>query len=203
MYVSLFHFIRESFQFELENLLQIVLVSLAWLLLALPVVTLPGATVAIYYFARQAWSNEQASLRDFAQGLRKYLWKGWAIVLPYALLVLVLLYSASFYLAQEQPSARLLAGVPMATFSLLMLIQGYVFVFFVKEEGALWLAVKRAFLLVASHWLFSMGLMLLTLLYFLALYATRIGLAMLFVGPVAVLQTNAVRYLLALHELEP
>ncbi len=97
---------------------------------------------------------------------------------------------------------RLWASVPMATFSLLILIQGYAFVFFVKEGGALWLAVKRAFLLVASHLLFSMGLMLLTLLYFLGLYATRIGLAMLFVGPVAVLQTGAVRHILAAHKIE-
>ena len=201
--MSFFHFMRESFQFEMENLLQIVLVTLAWLLLALPLVTLPGATVAVYYFARQAWLNDQASLRDFAQGLRKYVWKSWVIVAPYVLLLFVLTYSTAFYLAQEEPAMRLWASVPMAAFSLLMLIQSYAFVFFVKEDGVLWLAVKRAFLLVASHLLFSMGLMLLTLLYFLGLYATRIGLAMLFVGPVAVLQTSAVRHLLARYKIEP
>ena len=201
--MSFFHFMRESFQFEMENLLQIVLVTLAWLLLALPLVTLPAATVAVYYFARQAWLNDQASLRDFAQGLRKYVWKSWVIVVPYVLILFVLIYSTAFYLAQEQPAVRLWASVPMAAFSLLMLIQSYAFVFFVKEDGVLWLAVKRAFLLAASHLLFSMGLMLLTLLYFLGLYATRIGLAMLFVGPVAVLQTSAVRHLLATYKIEP
>ena len=143
--MSFFHFMRESFQFEMENLLQIVLVTLAWLLLALPLVTLPAATVAVYYFARQAWLNDQASLRDFAQGLRKYLWKSWVIVVPYVLLLFVLTYSTAFYLAQEEPAMRLWASVPMAAFSLLMLIQSYAFVFFVKEDGVLWLAVKRAF----------------------------------------------------------
>ena len=90
----------------------------------------------------------------------------------------------------------------MAIFTLLLILQSYAFVFFVRENGALWTSVKRAFLLVASHIFFSLALLLLTLLYFLGLYVTRIGLAIIFVGPVAVMQTKAVQHLLTAGGIE-
>ena len=200
--VGFFQLIRETFQFEMENLLQIVLVTLAWLALALLVISLPGATLAVYYFARQAWLNGEANLRDFVEGLRRYLWKAWCVVLPCGVLLFVLTYSIAFYLGSEEPAMRLWAGVPMAGFSLLLLLQNYLFVFFVRENGALWIAVKKSYLLCAANVLFSLALMLFALLWFLGLYATRIGLALLFVGPVAVMQTRAVQHLLTTHQVE-
>jgi hypothetical protein len=85
----------------------------------------------------------------------------------------------------------------MAVFSFLLLMQTYVFVFFVRENGVLWPSIKKAFLLAVSEFLFTLVLMLFTFLYLAGLYVTRIGLAILFVGPVAILQSKAVQYLLA------
>ena len=198
----MFFFVRETFLFILANLFDITLASVAWLLLQLPIITGPGATVALFYFARQAVLQDEAQFRDLIQGLKKFLWKGWLIVLPYALLLLLLGYDIAFFLAPEQPTARLWASVPMAVLSLLLILQSYVFVFFVRENGALRAAVKKAFLLATSNLVFTMALLLFTLLYFLALYATRIGLAIIFVGPVAVMQSKAVQHLLARHGIE-
>ena len=86
--------------------------------------------------------------------------------------------------------------------SIVLVAQSYVFVFFVRENGAVRLAVKRALLLAAADPVFTMALLLLTLLLFLGLYATKIGLALVFVGPVAVLQTKAVQYLLKKRGIE-
>lgn len=200
--MGFFHYIRETFQFTMENLFDIVLVTLAWLALLIPVITIPGATVAVYYFARQGLLQEEAHFRDFVDGLQKHFWKGWKIVLPYALLIALLTLSIASYLASEQPAIRILASVPMAAFSLLLILGNYVFVFFVKEDGALWPAIKKAFLLTASNLPFSLALLALTLLYFLGLSVTRIGLAIVYFGPVAVFQSKAVQHLLAAHGLE-
>jgi uncharacterized membrane protein YesL len=200
--MSFFHFVRETFQFIMENLLDILVVTLAWLVLLMPVITMPGATMALFHFARQGCLRGNTQLRDFVDGLKRYFWRGWLIVMPFALLILLLAYDIAFFLSSEQPTLRLLASVPMAIFSLLLILQSYAFVFFVRENGALWTSVKRAFLLVASHIFFSLALLLLMLLYFLGLYVTRIGLAIIFVGPVAVVQTKAVQHLLTAGGIE-
>ncbi|MBC7262220.1 MAG: DUF624 domain-containing protein, partial [Chloroflexi bacterium] len=193
----MFYFVRETFLFIMANLFDITLATIAWLLLQLPVITGPGATVAIYHFARQALLQDEALFKDFIQGLRQYFWKSWLIVLPYILVILLLVYDTAFFLAVGQSQIRLLASIPMAVFSFLLLTQTYVFVFFVRENGALWASIKKAFLLAVSEMPFTIGLMLFTFLYLMGLYVTRIGLAILFVGPVAILQSKAVQYLLA------
>ncbi|MGQ9492289.1 MAG: DUF624 domain-containing protein [Anaerolineae bacterium] len=198
----MFYFVRESFLFIMANLFDITLVTIAWLLLQLPIITSPGATVTLYHFARQALLQDEAQFRDFVQGLRKYFWKGWLIVLPYALVAIVLGYDIPFFLSADQSQAKLLASIPMAVFSLLLLVQTYVFAFFVRENGALWPSIKKAFLLAISDIVFTVALTLFVILYFVALYATRIGLVMLFVGPVAVLQSKAVQYLLTKRGIE-
>ncbi len=200
--MSFFHFIRESFQFIMQNLFHITLVTLAWLVLLFPVVTIPGATVAVFYFARQAWLQDEARFQDFITGLKRFFWKGWLIVLPYALLEFLLVCDIAYFSGSEQPATRLWASIPMAILSVLLIAQSYAFVLFVKENGALWAAVRKSFLLAASNLVFSLALLLLTLLYFLALYATKIGLAILFVGPVAIYQTRAVQQLMTRHGVE-
>jgi uncharacterized membrane protein YesL len=193
----MFYFVRETFLFIMANLFDITLVTIAWLLLQLPIITGPGATVAVYHFARRALLQDEAQFRDFIQGFKRYFWKGWAIVLPYVLVILMLVYDITFFLSAEQTQAKLLASIPMAVFSFLLLMQTYVFVFFVRENGVLWPSIKKAFLLAVSEFLFTLVLMLFTFLYLAGLYVTRIGLAILFVGPVAILQSKAVQYLLA------
>jgi uncharacterized membrane protein YesL len=195
--MELFRFVRATILFVMENLFDIALVTVAWLLLQLPIVTAPAATVGLFYFARQAWLQDEAQFRDFVEGMRKYFWKSWLIVLPLVLMVLVLAYDTVFFLAQDQPTNRLWASLPMAGFGFLLVVQNYVFVFFVREEGALWTSIRRALLLALSNPVFTFVLLLLTLLYFLALLVTRIGLVIIFVGPVAVLQTRTVQRLLA------
>jgi len=200
--MQLFHFVRETFLFVMENLFDITLVTVAWLLLLLPIVTAPGATVALFYFARQALLRGEAQFKDFGQGLRRYLWTGWLIMVPQVLLVLMLAYDIVFFLAQDQAINRLWASIPMAVFGFLLVMQNYVFVFFVREDGALWTSIRRAFLLAVSNPVFTFELLLLTLLYFLALYMTKIGLLIVFAGPVAVVQSKAVQHLLARRGIE-
>lgn len=200
--MQLFHLVRETFVFVMANLFDITLVTVAWLLLQLPIITAPAATVGLFYFARQALLQDEAQFKDFIRGMRRFFWKSWLVVLPLVLLLLVLAYDIVFFLAQDQSINRLWASIPMAVFSFLLVMQNYVFVFFVREDGALRASLKRAFLLAISNPVFTFVLLLLTLLYFLALYATKIGLAIVFVGPVAVLQSKAVQQLLASRGVE-
>jgi uncharacterized membrane protein YesL len=197
-----FFFVRQTFLFLMANLFDITVVTVAWALLQLPIITAPAATVAVFYFARRAVLQDDTQLKDFVEGMRRYFWRSWLIVVPEVLLLVVLAYDVIFFLAQDQPVNRLWASVPMAILGFLVIMQSYVFVFFVRESGALWTAIKRAFLLVLSNPLFTFGLLLFTLLYVLALYLTKIGLLIIFVGPVAVLQSKAVQHLLARRGVE-
>ena len=65
-------FLRDAAGFILRNLFEVTVVSVAWLVLQLPILTGPGATVAVYQFARQAVLQDEARLSDFWRGLRLY-----------------------------------------------------------------------------------------------------------------------------------
>ena len=200
--MPIFHSLRESFDFVMQNLFDITLVTVAWVVLQIPVVTAPAATVGLFHFARQGLLQDEALFTDFVQGMRRFFWKSWLVVLPQVLLVLVLAYDVIFFLSQDQPINRLWASIPMAILGFLLVVQNYVFVFFVREEGAVWTAAKRAVLLALSNPLFTFGLLLLIMLYLLALYATKVGLVLVSAGPVAVLQSKAVQHLLANRGVE-
>ena len=189
-------FLRDAAGFILRNLFEVTVVSVAWLVLQLPILTGPGATVAVYQFARQAVLQDEARLSDFWRGLRLYLFRGWLIVAPLALVLLVLGYDILFFLSGDSPLARVWASVPIAILSALLVTQSYVLVLYVQDNRGVWATIRRAYRLAMSNLLFTMTLLLVTLLYFLGLYVTRIGLALLFVGPVALLQTKAAQLLL-------
>ncbi len=189
-------FLRDAAGFILRNLFEVTVVSVAWLVLQLPILTGPGATVAVYQFARQAVLQDEARLSDFWRGLRLYLFRGWLIVAPLALVLLILGYDILFFLSGDSPLARVWASVPIAILSALLVTQSYVLVLYVQDNRGVWATIRRAYRLAMSNLLFTMTLLLVTLLYFLGLYVTRIGLALLFVGPVALLQTKAAQLLL-------
>lgn len=189
-------FLRDAAGFILRNLFEVTVVSVAWLVLQLPILTGPGATIAVYQFARQAVLQDEARLSDFWRGLRLYLFRGWLIVAPLALVLLILGYDILFFLSGDSPLARVWASVPIAILSALLVTQSYVLVLYVQDNRGVWATIRRAYRLAMSNLLFTMTLLLVTLLYFLGLYVTRIGLALLFVGPVALLQTKAAQLLL-------
>ena len=195
-------FLRDSAGFILRNLFEATIVSIAWLVLQLPVLTGPAATAALYHFARQAVLQDEARLSDFGRGLKLYVFRGWLIVAPFLLVLLVLGYDIAFFLSGDRPLARIWAAVPMAVLSVLLITQSYVLVLFVRDNGGVLASIRKAYLLAMSNLLFTMTLLLVILLYFLGLFVTRIGLALLFVGPVALLQTKAVHMLLTSKGIE-
>ncbi|KPL17692.1 MAG: hypothetical protein AMJ93_14760 [Anaerolineae bacterium SM23_84] len=73
--MQLFHLVRETFVFVMANLFDITLVTVAWLLLQLPIITAPAATVGLFYFARQALLQDEAQFKNFIQGMRRFFWK--------------------------------------------------------------------------------------------------------------------------------
>jgi len=95
-----------------------------------------------------------------------------------------------------------LASVPAAVAGLMLFLSSYIFVFFVRENGAVMSSIRWSFRLVAAEPLPTLAMLLATLLYFLLLAMIRIGPVLLFVGPVAVAQSMAVRYFLIRRGLE-
>lgn len=195
-------FLRDTVGFILRNLFEATVVSVAWLVLQLPIITGPGATVALYHFARQAVLQDEARLSDFWRGLKLYLFRGWLIVAPFLLVLIVLGYDILFFLSGDRPLARVWASVPIAVLSTLLITQSYVLPLYVRQDGGVLATIRKAYLLAMSNLLFTMTMLMLTMLYLLALYVTRIGLLMLFVGPVALLQTKAVHLLLTRKRIE-
>ena len=194
--------LRDYLDFLGQHLLPIILVTIAWLLLQLPIITGPAATIGLFYFARQSLLQDDARFRDFMQGIKKFFWASWLIVLPYALLAFFFAYDLAFLLVQQDRWARLLASIPAAVAGVALFLSSYVFVFFVREKGAVGASIRWSLRLVAADPLVAMALLLATLVYFLLLYMTKIGPVFLFVGPVAVAQTMVVRGFLTRRGIE-
>jgi len=193
----MFSFIRDTFSFIIFNLFDITLVTAG---LAGPAGPgdhpAPAAHGGGVPFCPQAVLRMKAHFKDFVYGLRKYFWKAWLIVLPYVLFLARDRLRYPLFLSAEQPSLRLWAAVPMAVLSIVLIAAELCFCFLCAREWRGPAGGQEAFCWRQRGPFFTMGVLLITLLLFLGLYATRIGLALVFVGPVAVLQTKAVQYLL-------
>lgn len=88
----------------------VVLLSFAWLLFALPVVTWLGASIAmVHSFDDWLARGDDAVLSNFWNGWRRHWWRTLPIGAASTLVLLVLVFNLLFLLAQESSAAFVLA----------------------------------------------------------------------------------------------
>ena len=172
-----------------HDLITTALVNLAWLVLWLPVVTGPPATLALFYTANRIARGEPTDPVDFFRALPRYFWVAWRWGLL-NLAVLGLLVGdivLTGRLGGGSDGPRLVQGLYLAGLAFWLLLQLYVLAFvFEQEEPSLRLALRNGALMLGSNLAFSAALLLLvlvalllgSLLFFVSLAAGGVFVAL-------------------------
>ncbi len=129
-----------------EELFRLVGANLLWLLLAIPVVTLPPATAGMLYLTNQVAHHKSVELRLFFEGFRRFFWKSWLLALLNVLVLAVFAANAQFYGGRIGGQwGAILQGLFVGLAGVWCLVQLYVLpMLFEQEEPRLLLALKNA-----------------------------------------------------------
>ena len=176
------------------------LANVLWLVVSIPVITIPAATGALFYLVQRVVLEETeqapqyARISDFWVGLRRYwLRSTWLGILNFAVLA-VLVITLQFYLTRPQELLRWLAGPVMMLLLVWLGIQLFLYPLFIDspEKPILHLA-RKALFLVLGYPLFCLGLVLVLLLLTAVSVALAGPVLLLLFSLVAIMQTVALR----------
>ncbi|HEX5992028.1 MAG TPA: hypothetical protein VFY70_05625, partial [Thermomicrobiales bacterium] len=81
----------------LESLLPFMLLTLAWWVCLCLVIPAPAATVTLAAMADPRRAVARPDWRETLGAVRRNLWRGWGVILPFLPFVVVLLANLSFY----------------------------------------------------------------------------------------------------------
>lgn len=135
-----------------EEMFTLVGANLLWVVLAIPVLTIPPATAGMLYLTNQIAHRRRIEFRMFFEGFKKYFWQSYLLALL-NLLVAVLVYTnLAFYAQMEGQWTVIVRGIFVGLAVMWVLIQMYVFPMLLEqEEPRLLLALRNAaFLAFAS-----------------------------------------------------
>jgi hypothetical protein len=161
-----------------------------------------------YRFARNACARQEPDLFDLSWGFRAALKPSLALAAAQFFGTLLLGGNAAFYLSLRQPVYIVLGalfGYLLAFWLLTMLYQWPLLVVQELEPkrvraGA---AIRKSALLVLDNLGFTMGIAAVCLLVSALLWVTLVGAALLWLGAMAMLQTQATRELLRRYDVLP
>jgi uncharacterized membrane protein YesL len=134
----------------LESLLPFALLTLAWWICLCLVIPAPAATVTLAAMTDPRRAVARPDWREALDVVRRSLWRGWGVVLPFLPFVAVLLVNLSFYGGGTDRWGVL---VPLWTLLLLFALAGALYAFAVAglTDATAWSATKRAGLLVVRR----------------------------------------------------
>jgi uncharacterized membrane protein YesL len=134
----------------LESLLPFVLLTLAWWTCLCLVIPAPAATVTLAAMTDPRRAVARPDWREVLRAVRRNLWRGWGVVLPFLPFVAVLLANLSFY---GGGTDRWEVLAPLWTLLLLFALAGALYAFAVAglTDATAWSATKRAGLLVVRR----------------------------------------------------
>ena len=134
----------------LESLLPFVLLTLAWWVCLCLVIPAPAATMTLAAMADPRRAVARPDCREVLGAVRRNLWRGWGVGLPFLPFVVVLLANLSFYGGR---SDRWEVLVPLWTVLLLFALAVALYAFAVAglTDVTAWSATKRAGLLIARR----------------------------------------------------
>lgn len=134
----------------LESLLPFMLLTLAWWVCLCLVIPAPAATVTLAAMADPRRAVARPDWRETLGAVRRNLWRGWGVILPFLPFVVVLLANLSFYGGRTD---RWDVLVPLWTVLLVFAFAGVLYAFAVAglTDATAWSATKRAGLLIARR----------------------------------------------------
>lgn len=181
-----------------EEMFSLVGANLLWLLLAVPVVTLPPATAGMFCLTNRIAHHRSVELRMFFAGMRKYFLKSWLLALLNVAVLGILYVNWRFYGQMLAPQwAAIVQGLFLGLIVLWCLIQLYVYPMLLEqEEPRLLLALRNAAFMTLASPLTTLALGLLVALAAVASTLLALPLAVALIAVVALAANEAVLALL-------
>jgi uncharacterized membrane protein YesL len=141
-----------AFKDYYEEMFTLVGANLLWVVLVIPVVTIPPATAGMFYLTNQVAHHKSIEFRMFFEGFKKYLWKSYLLALLNLLAATIFYANIMFYGQMEGQWAVIVRGIFVGLAVMWVLIQIYVFPMLLEQQEAkLLLALRNAaFLAFAS-----------------------------------------------------
>lgn len=141
-----------AFKDYYEEMFTLVGANLLWVVLAIPVVTIPPATAGMLYLTNQVAHHKSIEFRMFFEGFKKYFWKSYLLALLNLLAASIFYANLAFYGQMDGQWAVIVRGVFVGLAVMWVLIQIYVFPMLLEQQEAkLLLALRNAaFLTFAS-----------------------------------------------------
>lgn len=145
--------------------------NVLWVLVSIPIITIPAATGALFYLTQRVISEEEdkalelASHKDFWVGLRKHWARSTLLGFLDLAALLVLVVSLQFYLTRPQALLRWLVG-PILIFALVWMgMQIFLFPLLIEQpDKPILQVVKQAMFLAIGYPLFNLQLILVMIL---------------------------------------
>jgi len=171
-----------------------------WILVSIPIITIPAATGALFYMVQRVVSEEEdntpewSGQKDFWVGLRLHWLRSTLVGFLDLAVLIVLLVTLQFYLTRSEEYLRWLAG-PVLIFLVMWIgMQLFLFPLLIQfpDEPLVQLA-KRAVLLVLGYPLYCLVLVVLLIVLLVASIALAGPVLFFTFSLTAVVQTIALR----------
>jgi uncharacterized membrane protein YesL len=123
--------------------------NILWLLLCLPIITIPPAFAGLYYATSQLAQTELSTRQTFFEGFKKYLFPSYFWFFSNVIVVGLLLFNIDFSIKFPQVVwLQLLRGVYWVLLGSWMLLQIYTFPLIIQQDKPrLFLALRNSIIL--------------------------------------------------------
>lgn len=132
----------------------LVLLNLLWVLCSLPLITVPASTAGLFYVTSRMASYQEASIRDFFLGFRRYHGRGLRLGGLYVFAFVVLFVNMRFYgrlMGSFQWIGTVLGGGMIWGMVFIGLTGVYAFPLLVQTDDPVRTIIKKSILLVLDN----------------------------------------------------
>jgi len=136
---------------------ELMVANIFWVLLILPIITIPAAFAGLNYFISQLVSNEPATRKIFFEGVKKYFRASYTWFLFNAIIIVLLLFNIDLGIKNSQLLwLKSLSGIYWVILAVWMLLQIYTFPLLIRQDKPkLMLALRNSAILWFKHTAFS------------------------------------------------
>lgn len=139
---------------------ELLMVNILWVLLMIPVVTIPPAFAGLYYATNQLANEKKVTCHTFFEGFKKYLSKSYLWFLVNTVVIGLLLFNINLGVRLPETAWLQQLGIFYWIFLLIWLsLQIYMFPFLIEQdEPQLWMALRNSVILWIKHLFFNIFL---------------------------------------------
>lgn len=176
-----------------DEMFKLVVANLFWVLLCIPVITIPAASLAMYEFVHRILMRDDPEYGFIWKSFLKWFWRSFPIAAILILSIVIPLIGMYFYMglsAQYGAVGYLLFALSFWLFVFILLCQIYFVPLLVHQNIPILKAIKRSALLVMLQPLASIVVLLILAILWAALIFPPYGL-FLFASAVTMLKSSA------------